>query len=94
MLARRDTQIKKEEQRVQKDVYTSTMKNTKGPFLQMGLDQSEDQDEKTSFDLSFAFLKTRTPVDHEPKYKMYDYTEEELFGSRIEYRVLRFDTRR
>lgn len=46
----------------------------------MVLDQFEEQDKKTSFDLSFAFLKTPTPVDHKPKYKMYDYTEEELFG--------------
>lgn len=49
---RRDTQTKEEEQIVHKEVYICTLERTKGPFLQMALDQLEEQDQKTSVDLS------------------------------------------
>lgn len=58
MLAGRDAQIKKEEEIVQKDIYFSTMKRTKRPFLQVVLDQVKEQDKKTIFDLSVVFLQT------------------------------------
>lgn len=69
-------EIKEEEQIVETEVYTSTLKST---FLQTMLDQLEVQDKKTSFGLSFMPF-SRTPVDHEPNCKMRENTQRSSVG--------------